>query len=51
MASLHGGTADYIIYVISAFRRGEEEFNGVGLIKTDIHFVPGWVCSTVSLIS
>ena len=33
------GPADGIIYVISTFHRGEEGFNGVSSIKTDIYSI------------
>ena len=37
MAAEHTGPTDRIIYVIYTFHRGEEGFNGVGSIKTDIY--------------
>ena len=51
MASRRTGAADGIIYVIYTFRRGEEGFNGLSTIKTDIYFARGWVCSAASSIS
>ena len=35
--------ADGIIYVIYTFGGGEEGFNGISSIKTDIYFAPGCV--------
>ena len=50
MASVRGGPADWIIYVISAFRRGEEGTNGIGSFKTDIYFTLGCVSFAASSI-
>ena len=48
MASGATGPDRWVIYVISTFRRGEEGFNDVGSIKTDIYYAPGcvWLAAT-----
>ena len=53
MAAGHGGPAAWINYMMMMyiFRTGEEGFNGVGSIKTDIYFALGWVSFAVSSIS
>ena len=50
MAAGRTGPTDWIIYVISTFHIGEEEFNHVRSIKTDIYFTLGWVSFAASSI-
>ena len=50
MASRRNGPADGVIYMINTFRGGEEGFNGLRSIKTDIYYEPGWVCFAASFI-
>ena len=35
--------AEMNLYVISTFHRGEEGFNGISSIKTDIYYKLGWL--------
>ena len=52
MAPRDSGTrgADMNVDVICIFNRGEEGFNVVGSIETDIYFALGWVSSAASSI-
>ena len=50
MAAGRARTTNRIIYVICTFHRGEEGFNGIGSIKTDLYYGLGWVCLAASSI-
>ena len=43
--------ADMNVRVICTIYRGEEGFNGVGSIKTEIYLTMGWVSFAANLIS
>ena len=53
MAAREFGTpgADMNVNMICTFQRGEEGFNGVSSIKTDIYYRLGWLWFAATLIT